>query len=75
VAFVSGIVVEMTLIFILESQITLLNKTSKTSFFTIQYFIKYNVNFFKENDDEILPLCYTWKVIEKGLKIKRVMWC
>ncbi len=74
-AFVSGIVVEMTLIFILESQITLLNETSKTSFITIPYFIKYNVNFFKENEDEILPVCYNWKVIEKGLKNKWVMWC
>ena len=75
VAFVSGIVVGITFFFILESQITLLNKTSKTSYITIPYFIKYNVNFFKENDDEILPVCYTWKVIEKGLKIKWVMWC
>jgi hypothetical protein len=32
VAFVSGIVVGITFFFILESQITLLNKTSKTIF-------------------------------------------
>jgi hypothetical protein len=31
--------------------------------------------FFKENDDEILPAHYTWKVVGKGLKIKWVMRC
>jgi hypothetical protein len=31
--------------------------------------------FLKENDAEILPVHYTWKVVEKGLKIKWVMWC
>jgi hypothetical protein len=31
--------------------------------------------FFKENDHEILPTHYTWKVAVKGLKIKSVMWC
>ncbi len=30
--------------------------------------------FFKENDYEILPAHYTWKVVVKGLKIKCVMW-
>jgi hypothetical protein len=31
--------------------------------------------FFKENYEEILLAHYTWKVVEKGLKIKWVMWC
>jgi hypothetical protein len=29
--------------------------------------------FFKENDDEILPVRYTWKVVKKGLEIKWIM--
>jgi hypothetical protein len=31
--------------------------------------------FFNENNDEILPAHYTWKVVGKGLKIQWVMWC
>jgi hypothetical protein len=31
--------------------------------------------FFKENYDEILPAHYTWNAVEKGLKMKWVMWC
>jgi hypothetical protein len=31
--------------------------------------------FFRENDDEILPAHYTWKLVEKGFKIWWVMWC
>ncbi len=30
--------------------------------------------FFKQTDDEILPVDYTCKVVDKGLKIKRIMW-
>ncbi len=30
---------------------------------------------FKENDAEIFPAHFTWKVVEKGLKIKWVMRC
>jgi hypothetical protein len=39
----------------------------------LPYFIKYGVHFFPKNDDEILPAHNTWKVIEKGLKIKLIM--
>jgi hypothetical protein len=31
--------------------------------------------FLKEIDAEIFPAHYTWKVAEKSLKIKLVMWC
>ncbi len=34
------------------------------------YFIKYSAHFFYiENDAEIFPVHYTWKLAEKGVKI------
>jgi hypothetical protein len=36
--------------------------------------LPYNAHFLK-NDDEILPAHYTWKIVEKGLKIKWIKWC
>jgi hypothetical protein len=37
-------------------------------------FIEYSAHFLKiENDAEIFPLHYTWKVAEKGLKISFMM--
>jgi hypothetical protein len=41
----------------------------------VTYFIEYNAHFFQKNDDEILPGHYTWKVVEKGPKIKWMLWC
>jgi hypothetical protein len=38
------------------------------NFFEIQYFIKYS-----ENDSEIFPVHYTWKVAEKGFKMAFLM--
>ncbi len=37
--------------------------------------LPYNAYFFQKNDNEILPAHYTWKIVEKGLKIKWIMWC
>ncbi len=37
-------------------------------FLNILYFIDYSAHL--KNGDEILPAHYTWKVVEKGLKIK-----
>ncbi len=40
----------------------------------ILYFIEYSVHFFYiENDAEIFPAHYTWKVAEKGLKMAFMM--
>jgi hypothetical protein len=45
-------------------------------FFFLQSFLIYCIllsklrTFFTQNDDEILPEHYTWKVVEKGLEIK-----
>ncbi len=33
----------------------------------VPYFVKYS-------EHEILPARYTWKVVEKGLEIKGIMW-
>ena len=43
--------------------------------YQLRYFIEYNAHFFQKNDDEILPGHYTWKVVEKGPKIKWMLWC
>ncbi len=40
----------------------------------IPYFIKYSAHFFyTENDAEIFPAHYTWKVAEKGCKMAFMM--
>ncbi len=40
----------------------------------ILYFIKYSAHFFYiENDAEIFPANYTWKVAEKGFKMAFMM--
>ncbi len=40
----------------------------------ILYFIKYIAHFFYiENDDEIFPAHYTWKVPEKGFEMAFMM--
>jgi hypothetical protein len=40
----------------------------------VPYFIEYSAHFFDiENDAEIFPAHYTWKVAEKGFKIAFVM--
>ncbi len=41
---------------------------------SLPYFIKYSVHFFyMENDAEIFPVHYTWKVTEKGFKMASMM--
>ncbi len=40
----------------------------------LPYFIKYSAHFFYiENDAEIFPAHYTWKVAEKGFKMAYMM--
>jgi hypothetical protein len=40
----------------------------------LPYFIKYSAHFFyTENDAEIFPAHYTWKVAEKGFKMAFMM--
>jgi hypothetical protein len=40
----------------------------------VQYFIEYSVHFFYiENDAEIFPVHYTWRVAEKGFKMAFIM--
>jgi hypothetical protein len=42
--------------------------------FAIACFIEYSAHFFyMENDAEIFPAHYTWKVAEKGFKIAYMM--
>ncbi len=41
---------------------------------TLPYFIKYSAHFFCiENDAEIFPAHYTWKVADKGFKMAFMM--
>ncbi len=40
----------------------------------MSYLIEYSVHFFyMENDAEIFPVHYTWKVAEKGFKMASMM--
>ncbi len=46
----------------------------RLSFYNIPYFIEYSVYFFyMENDAEIFPAHFTWKVAEKGFKMACMM--
>jgi hypothetical protein len=41
---------------------------------SLPYFIEYSVHFFyMENDAEIFPVHYTWKVTEKGFNMASIM--
>ena len=47
-----------------------MNKTDNN----LPYFIEYKcTHFYTENDAEIFPVHYTWKVAEKGFKIAFMM--
>jgi hypothetical protein len=51
-----------------------LNKQNISFKKEIPYFIEYSAHFFKiENDSEIFPVRYTWKVAEKGFKMAFMM--
>ncbi len=39
----------------------------------IPYFIEYSAHFYMENDAEIFPAHYTWKVAEKAFKMECMM--
>jgi len=40
----------------------------------LPYFIEYSAQFYNENDAEIFPAHYTWKVAEKGCKMAFMMY-